>query len=277
METLTNRLKLLKAILEVQKSCPAIPRTKVAKVYSQKTGSSYEYRYAPYDSIMEIVQPLLTKNSLGLFHNSIQNEKGKVMVKTTLFHESGEFIETICDDSITENLGRMSRIQTIGNLKTFLKRYNVGDLLNLSVSDDTDGVGLGDTNKSKKQQNLPAKTQQPQVIQYTTKENKIDTKPNPNYICDENGVKRYNKVSHKFNDKYQEKNGLILSHQWVTIEKLLKEHEVSSKQFADWLEAVQGVKFYDIKNLEVDSILNIITNDTDLIFDIPKKDDKEGK
>jgi len=280
MDTLTNRLKLLNAILKVQKGCPAIPRTKEANVYSKTTKKSYTYKYASYDKIMEIVQPLLTENLLGVFHENITNEKGKVIVKTTLFHESGEFIETVCDDSIVENLGRMSRIQTIGNLKTFIKRYNVGDLLNLSVADDTDGIGLGDP-ENKKQKKDANKNIGPkaQIVTYEAKvtpASQQEEKPNPNYIYDGNNLKRYNVVSHKLNDVYQEKNGLVLSAEWLGIEKLIKKLEITPNQFSLWLEFLYGKdrKFFDIKKEELKGILDVLNNDSGQVLDIPKSDNK---
>jgi hypothetical protein len=275
MNTLTNKLKILKAILAVQKDCPSIPRTKEATVISKKTGATYKYKYAPYDVVMEIVQPLLTENSLGITHRNIQNDKEKTIVETTLFHESGEFIVTTSEDSITGNLGRMSRIQTIGNLKTFIKRYNVGDLLNISVSDDTDGIGLGDGEKNKK---LKSKDiTQTQIITYQQEEKPKEEKPNPNYIYDDNGLKRYNKVTKKLNDKYQTKNNLITNETWNSLKKNLDKKEITAKLFADWLESSHKIKFFDIKEENTNEILNIIKSDPGQILDLPKPDNENKK
>jgi hypothetical protein len=266
---LSEKTNLLKAIIQFQGECPPIPKEKKVDVY--KNGKKiYEYFYAPHEIIMKTIQPVLKSCELGIIHQD-EFMEGRVAVRTTLFHSSGETVDTVCNDSIIENLGLMTHIQSVGKMKTFIKRFNIGDLLNLSVADDTGSEeDLGKDTKKKK-------ITKPEITDYKQEDKKEEPKPNPNYIYDEKLLRRYNKNTHNFDEHYQKTNSLILSKEWQAIETLLKSQKVESKVFLKWLafaykdEQGKGRKFYDIKQDECPHIMDVLNGDIEQILDIPEK------
>lgn len=128
-----------------------------------KDTSGYGYKYADLPKILEVINPLLKKHSLG-FTQLINGTK----IKTILFElESGETIESDTDmpiDSLNyeEGLDKkgnkkmllrgfegMNKAQAIGSLITYFRRYALSSILGLVTDADSDGgkVKLSDDNE----------------------------------------------------------------------------------------------------------------------------------
>lgn len=97
------------------------------------------------DTLAEYVRPILTKHGMSVFQSVATDEKGRVGVCTTLFHESGEFIEgdyVYCDIVIpVSNQGKkiLTEGQATGVCITYLRRYSLNAALGINGDKDTDG------------------------------------------------------------------------------------------------------------------------------------------
>lgn len=97
------------------------------------------------DTLQDYVRPVCTKHGIAIFQSIKSDESGKVGVSTTLFHESGEFIESdyvYCDVVIPlSNKGSkiLTEGQATGVCITYLRRYSLNAVLGITGDKDTDG------------------------------------------------------------------------------------------------------------------------------------------
>ena len=97
------------------------------------------------DTLAEYVRPVLTAHGMSFFQSVKSDENGRVGVNTTLFHESGEFIEgdfVYCDVVIpVSNKGNkvLTEGQATGVCITYLRRYSLNAALGINGDKDTDG------------------------------------------------------------------------------------------------------------------------------------------
>jgi len=106
------------------------------------------------DTLEDYVRPVLTKHGMSFFQSVKSNEQGHAGVSTTLFHESGEYIEgdfVYCETKIPiSNAGK--EILTVGQATgvniTYLRRYSLNSALGINGDKDTDG-SYGDYDKPK--------------------------------------------------------------------------------------------------------------------------------
>lgn len=97
------------------------------------------------DTLQDYVRPVCTKHGIAIFQSIKSDEGGKVGVSTTLFHESGEFIESdyvYCDVVIPlSNKGSkiLTEGQATGVCITYLRRYSLNAVLGITGDKDTDG------------------------------------------------------------------------------------------------------------------------------------------
>lgn len=97
------------------------------------------------DTLQEYVRPICSKHGISIFQSVKTDEGGKVGVCTTLFHESGEFIEgdyVFCEVVIpVSNQGKkvLTEGQATGVCITYLRRYSLNSALGINGDKDTDG------------------------------------------------------------------------------------------------------------------------------------------
>lgn len=132
MENFKTKAKLFKKIATVSASADI---KKDKKVNFGARGRTVKYSYASYSNIMNIVNPLLVENGLAISHKTTLLDNNTYLLTTYVVDtDSGEYIES--DKVFTIN----SNQQTNGSNETYLKRYNVALLLNLSVDEDDDAT-----------------------------------------------------------------------------------------------------------------------------------------
>ncbi len=121
---------LAAAILAVQAELDPIAKGKTAEVPT-KSGGKYTYRYASYKAIMAIVFPLLLK--YGLVWNSRPTMiDGQFVLAYRLKHLGSDEA-----DEGTYPLPN-STPQTMGGAITYAKRYAIGAVLDLVLTDEDD-------------------------------------------------------------------------------------------------------------------------------------------
>ena len=146
--TIKESLKVVSAIIEVQKELKAIERT--------TDNTFFKSKYAPLEEVMKVILPLLSKNGLALMHfpsavPSLQEvvevkEKGgetitkrwnmwDVTVKTLLVHASGECMESSLVIPVFK-----PDAQSIGQTITYARRYTVLSMFAATtIGEDADG------------------------------------------------------------------------------------------------------------------------------------------
>src|SRR5262245_33495977 len=120
---------LLKALCAARLEFPPIPRNREG--FSRKTGQ--KYTYADISALIDATAPVLAQHSLVLVQSLDDGECGTLQVTTTLFHAaSGQWLASMM------SVEKVSDPQTWAMHVTYVKRYSLAALLNLSSELDTD-------------------------------------------------------------------------------------------------------------------------------------------
>lgn len=90
--------------------------------------------YAPLDTILSTVRPVLSKHGLSIVQipGSVENN---ITVTTILFHESGEYLES---EPLVLRMDKMTA-QGAGSAITYARRYALSAILGVASEDDDDG------------------------------------------------------------------------------------------------------------------------------------------
>lgn len=119
----------------------ALIATQAQLAFVAKDAEGHKYHYATHAQIMKAIGPVLEKNNLLIFHET-KDTDGKLWLSTTLAHVEGGSISTK-----TPLLMPIKQdMQSLGSAKTYAKRYNIIELLNLAIVDksDDDGASIVD-------------------------------------------------------------------------------------------------------------------------------------
>ena len=130
--------ELYKALAAFQQECPTIKKMETARVKT-KSGGEYSYNYAGLPSIMETINPLLSKHGLA-FTQPLESMQGMRGIKTILFHiESGETLESLAEIPKVTFPG-MNDYQALGCGVTYIRRYALASILGIVTDEDNDGA-----------------------------------------------------------------------------------------------------------------------------------------
>lgn len=122
MKTSETTREIYPAIIALQSQMTTIKRDKEVK-----TGK-YTFKYAPLDSIMEIMKPLFLANGLAIVQ-AVNADN----LTSRLIHQSGEWIES--ETFLNRDHANM---QGFGGEVTFKRRYALSALIGLVSDDDND-------------------------------------------------------------------------------------------------------------------------------------------
>ena len=149
MRTSEEITEVIKSIIQVQAT--------LKKIKKDRVNPFSESRYATLDAILEEVLPMLTENKIALTQEPLtihEETSVKIGCRTTLFHESGQFIEYEPLLFSFEKGSKMNMAQSSGSIITYSKRYSLSAILGISTGDDTDGIEPGAKQKNdRKNQN----------------------------------------------------------------------------------------------------------------------------
>ena len=120
------------ALVRAQAALDSPPRNREVEVRT-KTGGKYTFRYATLDKIMETIRQALGGNGLCVLQPIVSTQRGPVLV-TRLLHESGQWME--CEIPLP-SLGES--LQDFGSAVSYVRRYAVSAMLNISADEDDDG------------------------------------------------------------------------------------------------------------------------------------------
>ena len=136
MVTATPEMKypnLIAALAAFQSDAPTIANTQKATVHTQK-GPGYSYEYADLATVVSIVIPKLGKVGLAWFCETVLDEQGRFILRSTLAHESGEKRE-----SVYPLPPAGSPEQMVGKVMTYARRYTLLALVGLASGGEDEG------------------------------------------------------------------------------------------------------------------------------------------
>lgn len=115
----------------------------------------FKSKFAPLDSIIEMLRPILPKHGLSFIQFTDTDDIG-IIVETVIAHESGEWISGRLKMPATKQ-----DPQGYGSALTYGRRYGLAAALGIVSDEDVDGDGNGESEKK-------AQPQQPQNQQSRT-------------------------------------------------------------------------------------------------------------
>ena len=122
--------KIAPALVRAQAAMESPPRNRSVQVRTQ--AGSYTFRYATLDKITDMTRRALAENGLCVLQPIVNTERGAALV-TRLLHESGQWME--CEIALPA-LGNSP--QAFGSIVTYVRRYAISALLNISADEDDD-------------------------------------------------------------------------------------------------------------------------------------------
>lgn len=130
MKMSNENTNIIKALLEVQREIQNPKKT--------ETNPYYKSKYAPLDKILNETRQLLTRHGLVLLQDTGADEDGRVVITTTLLHESGGWIQT--SPLIVKPTARKASAtpQEMGSAITYARRYQLMSLLGIAGEDEDD-------------------------------------------------------------------------------------------------------------------------------------------
>lgn len=118
----------------------------------------YTYDYAPLDSIIELVRPVLVKNGLAAFQ-PLQDDGDRLLIQTWVLHASGQFVRSLVactvhrirppsvvdvdeadDGRKRKELPYDRMIKLAGIEITYMRRYALQGILGITAENDTDAT-----------------------------------------------------------------------------------------------------------------------------------------
>lgn len=112
----------------------ALFQSKIKNPANTADNPFFKSKYAPLNDILNLVRPLLSECGLTVIQ-SPGGDGERISVTTLLLHESGEWIES--DPVVTK--AEKINAQGAGSAITYLRRYSLSAILNISSEDDDDG------------------------------------------------------------------------------------------------------------------------------------------
>jgi len=109
-------------------------------VFTSKSG--YGYKYAPLNDVLDKARPVLAKHGFGMTQLVSTSGVDRIIVKTILIHDSGEYISSEMELPPTDVKGTV-QIQRMGASITYARRYQITAMLGMAGEEDTDGVTQG--------------------------------------------------------------------------------------------------------------------------------------
>lgn len=132
----------------------SLAQSKFRSAPKDSTNPHFRSKYADLASYIEACRDQLASNGLAL-SQGVSADGAKVTVTTTLFHESGEWIQ----DALTLTAVKNDP-QGVGSAITYGRRYGLAALLNLAADDDDGNHATGRSDARDERDYEPAPRQQ---------------------------------------------------------------------------------------------------------------------
>lgn len=112
--------------------------------------NNVKYTYAPFEEIMAMVKPLLSKHGFAITFDSHVAD-GRIHSKCTLLHRDGHSKENTFAVRIGGGPPGSNESQADGSASTYAKRFALCNALNIVVEQDDDARAIGSTSPISKE------------------------------------------------------------------------------------------------------------------------------
>jgi hypothetical protein len=134
-------IALVAALAQAQGEFEPIIKNREVTIRSREKGTNYTFNYADLDSIRRSTQPALSKHGLGVISFPTQRHDGSYL-RTLVTHSSGGFMwAELLIPTVGQEDDISQTIKAFGGLMTYLRRYLLIGMLNLSADHDLDEDG----------------------------------------------------------------------------------------------------------------------------------------
>jgi hypothetical protein len=130
------------AMSEFQGKCPVIKKTKVVRNKPEK-GGGIRYRFAPIESIVEQVGPIISECGFSYKITSHQ-DAGRLMATVKVTHKNGHYEKSSFAVPV-DSSGYMTAPQKVASAMTFAKRYAFCNAFGIMTGDADDDANDADT------------------------------------------------------------------------------------------------------------------------------------
>lgn len=159
-EAQTDRQALLYGALAKAQGAMSNPdRNRTVTVRSDK--GNYSFDYATLDNIIDTARKALSTNGISVVQMLERDDTGATVMVTRLLHSGGGMIMNEMPISLPgpDERGRPPKIQELGSIITYARRYAICAMLNIAAEEDDDGNSGAATAKDRKPEpKAPAKT-----------------------------------------------------------------------------------------------------------------------
>jgi hypothetical protein len=138
MQAKDSEKQFAAAFAELQSEMPRVVATKPVP----NNDGTVRYRFAPYEEILEQVQPFLSKHGFSVSFDTEVSD-GRMTAICTLRHISGHSQSNKFTVRIGKGPPGSSETQADGSAKTYAKRGALSDALNIVVDHDDDARMIG--------------------------------------------------------------------------------------------------------------------------------------
>ena len=114
------------------------------------TKKSYSTTYTPYEDIVKITQPILSKYGFSISFSNEQSNVDSIKVICTLMHKDGHSVSTSLElptEAVTKGMNKM---QAIGAANSYGKRYALCGILNIATTGEDCNNGFATNAKTAK-------------------------------------------------------------------------------------------------------------------------------
>lgn len=102
-----------------------------------KSTEAYNYKYATLSDTLKMIKPIMARHELAITQLTISKMYGNNLlsgIKSILVHSSGEFVASECYlPSVATKSNNIAQVQ--GSWGSYLRRYHIMSMLNLSTED----------------------------------------------------------------------------------------------------------------------------------------------
>jgi hypothetical protein len=133
MKTSEQINEIAVALVKARSTTGEIIKGKDAQIGNQK------YKYAELDTVIDAILPNLTDNGLFLTQDTTL-EEGVVILRTTVMHSSGQWIQTGGVPVYVDKDERGSSMQQLGKSLTYARRYDLGQVFFVFPEADSDAA-----------------------------------------------------------------------------------------------------------------------------------------
>lgn len=113
----------------------------------------FKSQYATLESVIDAAREPLRKNKLFVMQSPGAIVDGSIQMRTRIIHESGEWIETLCEVP----LGKRDP-QGVGSAQTYARRYAYAALLSIPAVDDDGEAAMPRGQQAANQSQAPRET-----------------------------------------------------------------------------------------------------------------------